>query len=103
MKAKECFELAFSEEDRMYRNSFYENCGLAYLRVLFLLKLDYKFQKCYSKVSKYYKDEIELYKMKAEVDARYSYKINCIFRKNCASVPEERSAIPLQTEQSSAG
>ena len=27
----------------------------------------------------------------------------CIFRKNCASVPEERSAIPLQTEQSSAG
>ena len=29
--------------------------------------------------------------------------IFCIFRKNCASVPEERSAIPLQTEQSSAG
>ena len=29
--------------------------------------------------------------------------IACIFRKNCASVPEERSAIPLQTEQSSAG
>ena len=28
---------------------------------------------------------------------------NCIFRKNCASVPEERSAIPLQTEQSLAG
>lgn len=27
----------------------------------------------------------------------------CIFRKNCASVPEERSAIPLQTEQNSAG
>ena len=27
----------------------------------------------------------------------------CIFHKNCASVPEERSAIPLQTEQSSAG
>ena len=27
----------------------------------------------------------------------------CIFRKNCASVPEERSAVPLQTEQSSAG
>ena len=26
----------------------------------------------------------------------------CIFRKNCASVPEERSAIPLETEQSSA-
>lgn len=30
-------------------------------------------------------------------------QMNCIFRKNCASVPEERSAIPLQTEQSSAG
>ena len=29
--------------------------------------------------------------------------LSCIFRKNCASVPEERSAIPLQTEQSSAG
>ncbi len=29
--------------------------------------------------------------------------VACIFRKNCASVPEERSAIPLQTEQSSAG
>ena len=29
--------------------------------------------------------------------------LHCIFRKNCASVPEERSAIPLQTEQSSAG
>ena len=29
--------------------------------------------------------------------------ISCIFRKNCVSVPEERSAIPLQTEQSSAG
>ena len=35
----------------------------------------------------------------------YSFhsNVNCIFRKNCASVPEERSAIPLQTEQSSAG
>ena len=30
-------------------------------------------------------------------------RYGCIFRKNCASVPEERSAIPLQTEQSSAG
>ena len=29
--------------------------------------------------------------------------VDCIFRKNCASVPEEGSAIPLQTEQSSAG
>ena len=33
----------------------------------------------------------------------YNEGILCIFRKNCASVPEERSAIPLQTEQSSAG
>ena len=32
-----------------------------------------------------------------------NYGFKCIFRKNCASVPEERSAIPLQTEQSSAG
>ena len=32
-----------------------------------------------------------------------AYVWGCIFRKNCASVPEERSAIPLQTEQSSAG
>lgn len=31
------------------------------------------------------------------------HNVLCIFRKNCASVPEERSAIPLQTEQSSAG
>ena len=31
------------------------------------------------------------------------FEVACIFRKNCASVPEERSAIPLQTEQSSAG
>lgn len=31
------------------------------------------------------------------------YVQSCIFRKNCASVPEERSAIPLQAEQSSAG
>lgn len=30
-------------------------------------------------------------------------QVECIFRKNCASVPEERSAIPLQAEQSSAG
>ena len=33
----------------------------------------------------------------------YKSSDTCIFRKNCASVPEERSAIPLQTEQSSAG
>ena len=31
------------------------------------------------------------------------FSFSCIFRKNCASVPEERRAIPLQTEQSSAG
>ena len=33
----------------------------------------------------------------------HGHALACIFRKNCASVPEERSAIPLQTEQSSAG
>lgn len=33
---------------------------------------------------------------------RYCRDEFCIFRKNCASVPEERSAIPLETEQSSA-
>ena len=37
-----------------------------------------------------------------KVAASLEYR-KCIFRKNCASVPEERSAIPLQTEQSSAG
>ena len=37
------------------------------------------------------------------VDYAVIMGILCIFRKNCASVPEERSAIPLQTEQSSAG
>ena len=36
-------------------------------------------------------------------DQEIKVKEVCIFRKNCASVPEERSAIPLQTEQSSAG
>ena len=35
--------------------------------------------------------------------AKVTFGAECIFRKNCASVPEERSAIPLQTEQSSAG
>ena len=34
---------------------------------------------------------------------KQTVRISCIFRKNCASVPEERSAVPLQTEQSSAG
>ena len=29
--------------------------------------------------------------------------ITCIFREICASVPEERSAIPLETEQRSVG
>lgn len=54
--------------------------------------------------------EKELKKYKTDVCASGSIdKTNnirtkdCIFRKNCASVPEERSAIPLQTEQSSAG
>lgn len=39
------------------------------------------------------------------IDTAQSYfnEEECIFRKNCASVPEERSAIPLQTEQNSAG
>ena len=36
-------------------------------------------------------------------DKNIKFLDECIFRKNCASVPEERSAIPLQTEQSSAG
>ena len=48
--------------------------------------------------------ELEKLISKTKIDI---YKMNvlpaCIFRKNCASVPEERSAIPLQTEQSSAG
>ncbi len=39
----------------------------------------------------------------ADVDQIKKLIGECIFRKNCASVPEERSAIPLQTEQSSAG
>lgn len=46
-------------------------------------------------------------KMEKESDDESAEKsadsAECIFRKNCASVPEERSAIPLQTEQSSAG
>ena len=29
--------------------------------------------------------------------------IKCIFREICASVPKERSAIPLETEQRSVG
>lgn len=37
------------------------------------------------------------------IDIQIMFTLDCIFRKNCASVPEERSAIPLQTEQSSAG
>ena len=40
---------------------------------------------------------------KAQYNPSLKLAIDCIFRKNCASVPEERSAIPLQTEQSSAG
>ena len=49
-------------------------------------------------------EEVMLIKNQADLDAfKKMYGIDCIFRKNCASVPEERSAIPLQTEQSSAG
>lgn len=51
------------------------------------------------KMSKYVKPVISL----DEGMAEGVYAASCIFRKNCASVPEERSAIPLQTEQSSAG
>ena len=42
-------------------------------------------------------------KLITRVNFDFPYLTTCIFRKNCASVPEERSAIPLQTEQSSAG
>ena len=43
------------------------------------------------------------YQRKQEMRRNQPARTKCIFRKNCASVPEERSAIPLQTEQSSAG
>lgn len=33
----------------------------------------------------------------------YNVQKECIFREICASVPEERSAIPLETEQRSVG
>ncbi|MCB8575686.1 helix-turn-helix domain-containing protein [Dorea formicigenerans] len=46
---------------------------------------------------------INLYGLSADEVLEISTSAPCIFRKNCASVPEERSAIPLQTEQSSAG
>lgn len=46
---------------------------------------------------------MEVYKYAYSILAAILKKMFCIFRKNCASVPEERSAIPLQTEQSSAG
>ena len=42
----------------------------------------------------------DYFRLKSDKETMYYL---CIFRKNCASVPEERSAIPLQTEQSSAG
>ena len=29
------------------------------------------------------------------INSIYQLELECIFRKNCASVPEERSAIPL--------
>ena len=51
--------------------------------------------------SKEYSKCIEKYL--SDKDKYITVTFCCIFRKNCASVPEERSAIPLQTEQSSAG
>ena len=50
-------------------------------------------------------NELEIRKKIVELNGfvPHNVTIQCIFRKNCASVPEERSAIPLQTEQSSAG
>ena len=49
------------------------------------------------------KHDVTTKKFDAIVEKAGKVDANCIFRKNCASVPEERSAIPLQTEQSSAG
>ena len=54
--------------------------------------------KIYAKTLGYYRKREE-----ETGDCEVGDKYECIFRKNCASVPEERSAIPLQTEQSSAG
>lgn len=50
-------------------------------------------------------NHIDLERAKKNVywDCYNGIRSACIFRKNCASVPEERSAIPLQTEQNSAG
>lgn len=47
-------------------------------------------------------DEISVFFIDIDMPEVNGFEV-CIFRKNCASVPEERSAIPLQTEQSSAG
>lgn len=48
--------------------------------------------------------KFSLNELMSEIDESFIEEVYfCIFRKNCASVPEERSAIPLQTEQSSAG
>ena len=38
-----------------------------------------------------------------KIDLEYLKQEVCIFREICASVPEERSAIPLETEQRSVG
>ena len=51
----------------------------------------------------YTQEQLDQIKQAEEQRLRQRRMERCIFRKNCASVPEERSAIPLQTEQSSAG
>jgi len=66
-----------------------------------------RFESCLKKVVRsvvkdYYK-ELNRRKNKEISFSELPDVLVCIFRKNCASVPEERSAIPLQTEQSSAG
>ena len=50
-----------------------------------------------------YMKSLGSYYSEENIRIRLAKNRSCIFRKNCASVPEERSAIPLQTEQSSAG
>ena len=66
--------------------------GKAYRDLFGFLPQDFGYSKDFT-----VKDYLEYMADLKDVPAR------CIFRKNCASVPEERSAIPLQTEQSSAG
>ena len=59
--------------------------------------------KCYSDTKDFMKKFVNAEEGAIIYGISKSRIIVCIFRKNCASVPEERSAIPLQTEQSSAG